>query len=118
MDHRIAGRLGLFGLRAAILAARERDSALAHAGLIAFAIVDLTGHDIRDFLVGFTLLVHCAARAGADVPALLRDTASLAGPAIGTLYIEWADRYPDVAAIGSMGWREVETDAGPGFRNW
>ncbi len=106
----------LFGLRAAVLGARGRSSDLVRAGLLAFAIVDLSERDIRDVLIGFTLVCHCARLAGADVPALLREVAALAGPAMRTLYGEWAERYPDVAGIGSMGWREVQTDEGVGFR--
>ena len=115
IDGKCGGKLGLFGLRAAVLAARERSVALARAALIAFAIVDLAEGDIRDTLIGFALVVHCATLAGADVPALLRETAAFAGRAMQTLYGEWADNYPEVSRIGSMGWRQVETEQGIGF---
>jgi hypothetical protein len=117
IDHGIGGKLGLFGLRAAVLGARRRSVDLVRAALIAFAIADLTEGDIRDVLIGFSLVVHCAALAGADVPALLRETGALGGPAMQILYEEWAQRYPAVQQIGSMSWREVETEEGIGFRN-
>lgn len=117
VDRKIGGKLGLFGLRAAILAARERSQALARASLIAFAIVDLVEGDIRDVLIGLSLLCHCARLAGADVAALLRETSALAGPAMRTLFEEWAARYPNVQGIGSMGWKEVHTEEGIGFEN-
>ena len=116
MDHSTGGQLGLFGLRAAVLGARERSPALIRTALIAFAIVDLAERDIRDVLIGFTLVCHCARLAGADVPALLREVAASAGPAMRTLFGEWAERYPDISGIGAMGWREVQTEEGVGFR--
>lgn len=116
IDHSIGGKLGLFGLCAGVLAARERSTLLVRASLIAFAIADLAERDIRDVLIGVSLLCHCGTLAGADMPALFREVASLSGPAIGSLYREWASRYPNVARIGSMGWREVVTDEGVGFR--
>lgn len=116
VDRGIAGRIRLFGLRAAILGAREGSVDLSRAGLIAFAIADLSATDIRDVLIGFTLVVHCARLAGTDVPALLREVAAMAGVALGTLFREWAGRYPDVSRIGAMGWREVQTENGVGFR--
>jgi len=71
--------------------------------------------DIRDTLIGLSLICHCAALAGADVPALFREAADTAGPAIATLYNEWGARYPEVQRIGSMGWKQVETEDGVGF---
>jgi hypothetical protein len=117
IDSTNGGKLCLFGLRAAVLAARERSVDLARAALLAYAVVDLADRDIRDTLIGFTLIVHCAGLAGADVPALLRETASISGRAMQTLYEGWAARYPDVGGIGSMGWRQVETEDGIGFQN-
>ena len=117
VERQHTGKIGLFALRAAILGARERRVELVRAALIAYAIRDLGHDDIRDVLIGFTLIVHCAGLASADVPALLREIAAIAGPALGTLYGEWAERYPDVAGIGSMGWRQVDTPDGVGFRH-
>ena len=117
IDRSIGGKLALFGLRAAVLAAREHSSPLARDALIAFAIADLAGRDIRDVMIGFSLLCYCGTLAGADVQTLLREVAALSGPAMSALYREWADRYPNVPAIGSMGWKEVETEEGVGFRN-
>jgi hypothetical protein len=117
IDRTIGGKLALFGVRAAILGARQRSVDLARAALIAFVIADLVEGDIRDVLIGFSLVVHCAALAGADVPALLRETGALGGPAMQMLYKDWADRYPDVQQIGSMGWRQVDTEEGIDFRN-
>jgi hypothetical protein len=116
MDHSSGGKLGLFGLRAAVPGARERSPELIRTALLAFAIVDLAERDIRDVLIGFTLVCHCARLAGADVPALLREVAAISGPAMRTLYGEWSERYPDISGIGAMGWREVQTEEGVGFR--
>jgi hypothetical protein len=117
VDRNSAGKIGLFGLRAAVLGARERSVSLARASLVAFAINDLAQRDVRDVLIGLSLLCHCAALAGADVPALFREVAAISGSAMKALYNEWANRYPGVQAIGSMGWREVETEDGIGFRH-
>ena len=106
----------MFGLRAAVLAAREHSPSLARIALIAFAIVDLADNDIRDVLIGVSLLCHCGRLAGADMPVLFREVASIAGPALRAVYENWADRYPNVQGISSMGWREIETSEGIGFR--
>ena len=116
-NRRVGGQLGLFGLRAAVLAAREHSPSLARTSLIAFAIADLIEGDIRDVLIGLSLLCYCGTLSGADMPTLFRDAATLAGPAMTTLFQEWAERYPDVQRIGSMGWKEIDTDEGIGFRN-
>ena len=83
---------------------------------MALAIADLIEGDIRDVLVGLSLLCHCANLSGADVPSVLRQAAAIAGPAMRLLYEEWADRYPDVQGIRIMGWKEVQTGYGIGFR--
>ena len=116
VDRKIGGKIGLFSLRAAILAARRHDTSLARAALIGFAIVDLVEGDVRDTLIGLSLICHCATRSGAAVPALFREVGDMAGPAMSALYKEWAARYPDVQSIGSMGWKEVDTEDGIGFR--
>ena len=115
IDRKIGGKIGLFALRAAILAVRQHEPALARSALTGFAIIDLVEGDIRDTLIGLSLICHCAALAGADVPALFREAADTAGPAIATLYNEWGARYPEVQRIGSMGWKQVETEDGVGF---
>jgi hypothetical protein len=117
VDRTISGNLGVFALRAAVLAARGKSPALARTSLIADAIADLAGRDIRDVLIGVSLLCHCGALSGADMPALFREVAALAGPALGAVYRDWANRYPRVQGISSMGWREIETDEGIGFRH-
>jgi len=113
-----SGKVGLFGLRAAVSGAREHNVGLVRAGLIAYAIRDLGHEDIRDVLMGFTLIVHCAGLAGADVPLLLREVAAISGPALRTLYEEWAARYPDVSGIGAMGWRQVDSPDGIAFSRY
>ncbi|HWD00224.1 MAG TPA: hypothetical protein VG456_25875 [Candidatus Sulfopaludibacter sp.] len=117
IDRASSGKLGLFGLRAAVLAARDHSPSLARTAVTAFVIVDVTGHDIRDVLIGLSLLCHCAALSGADVSALLRDVGAMGGPALGTLYREWADQYPEIQGIGAMGWRQLDTADGIGFRH-
>jgi hypothetical protein len=116
IDREFSGKLGVFALHAAVLAAREHSVPLARAALIAFAMVDLCDHDVRDVMIGLSLLCHCAGLAGADVPALLREVAALSGAALGTLLGEWADLYPGVPHISSMGLKQVETEDGVGFR--
>jgi hypothetical protein len=114
IDHNISGKLGVCGLQTAILGAREHSTDLSRCSLVAFAIRDLAD-DIRGVLMGLSLLCHCATLAGADVPALLREVAAISGAAIRILFEEWAERYPEVAPIGSMGWKQVDTPDGPGF---
>ena len=117
IDRALAGHLSVFGLQAAVLAARQQSPSLSRNSLIAFAIVDLTLGDLRDVLIGLSLLCHCGALSGAAMPALFREVASIAGPALTALYNNWAGRYPDVQSISSMAWQEVETDEGVGFRH-
>ena len=54
---------------------------------------------------------------GVDVAALFREAAANSGPARRVLYEEWAEGYPDVQKIGAMGWVQVDTDYGVGFRH-
>jgi hypothetical protein len=116
IDRSIGGKLGVFGLNTAVRGAREHSPSRARTSLIAFAIADLAEGDIRDVLIGISLLSHCGGLSGADMPALFREVAMLAGSALSAVYENWADRYPDVQGIASMGWKEVRTDDGVGFR--
>jgi hypothetical protein len=116
VDRELGGSLRVFGLRAAVLAARERSPSLSRISLIAFAIADLAHKDIRDALIGVSLLCHCGTLAGANMPAQFREIATLAGAAMSAVYNEWAELYPGVPAIQAMGWKQVETDEGVGFR--
>jgi len=116
VDHNSSGKLGVFGLQVSILSAREHSTVLSRSSLVAFAIRDLSD-DIRGILMGLSLLCHCAKLSGADVPALFREVAAISGAAIRILYQETADRFPDVAPIGSMGWKQLDTPDGIGFRH-
>jgi len=116
VDRALARKLSGHAIRAAKRAAREHDASLSFDALTAFAIVDLAGGDIRDVLIGLSLICHCAALAGAAVPEQLRQGAAIAGPAMQTLFTEWADGYPDVPRIGVMGWRKIQTSEGIDFR--
>ena len=117
IDRPLAGNLGVFGLKAAVLGAREHSPSLARSALIAFAINDLCQGDIRDVLIGLSLLCHCGTLSGAEMPALFREVAALSGPALSALYTSWAERYPDVQGISAMGWKQIETEEGVGFRH-
>ena len=113
IDRKIGGKMGLFALRASILGARQHDPALARAALIAYAIADLVEGDIRDTLIGLSLIAHCATLSGAGTPALFQEVAAMAGPALNILYREWAAG--SISPIGSMGWKQVEAEDGIGF---
>lgn len=117
IDRLLAGNLRVFGLRAAILAARERSPSLSRTSLTAFAIVDLAAGDVREVLIGLSLICYCGTLSGAKMPTLFREIASVGGLAVAAIYEDWASRYPDVQGISSMGWREVDTDEGVGFRH-
>lgn len=114
VDRTSAGLMGLFGLRAAILGARQHSRELIRLGLIAFAIADLEEGDVRDTLISVTVLFHCARLAvGAeDAGILFRETAALSGPAMKVLLGEYPDH---VSSLGAMGIYQVETAEGVGF---
>ncbi len=116
VDRKVAGRLHVFAFLSSVLAARQKAPDLARNAATAYAIADLESGDIRDVLIGFSLVCYCAGLAGCDVPVVFREIARISGPAMRALFEDWARRYPHVQSIGSMGWREVDTDEGVGFR--
>lgn len=111
---RAAGRLGGFGLRAAVIGLREGSLDMIKTGLTAFAVADI-GADVRETLMSITVLFHAAKRLGADAPGLFREIAAISGPAFAAVLIDFAGRSEGPPTLASMGWREVETPDGPGF---
>jgi hypothetical protein len=105
-----ASRLASFGLRAAVIGAREKSLGMCLLSLIAFAVADLAGKDVRDVLMGISLLHHCAKLAGEDAGALFNEAEQLSGPAMQAVFRDYGG-----GSIGAMGWHEVETPNGVGF---
>ena len=111
IDSKAGGRLASFGLRAAVLGAREKSLDRIRLSLIAFAIADLAGRDVRDALIGLSLLYRCASLAGGSASELFQEAARLSGSAMEAVFRDYGGQSP-----GSMGWREVDTPDGVGFR--
>ncbi len=105
--------------RCAVFAMRERKAEIAHDGLIAIAMINEERVDFRDILVCLGLLYHAANRAGADADSMFRQTALLAEPKVGELFVGFLKRPAASRNIRSLsGCDEVETKNGLGFIGW
>jgi hypothetical protein len=104
-----------FGLRAAVIAAREHSLEMMRLALIAFAITDLECSDAREILMSAPILFHSARLAGGDALVLFDEAAHLSGPGMAALFRDFARRHPDLQTLACMGWYQVETPDGIGF---
>jgi hypothetical protein len=105
-----------FSKRAAVLAVRRGEPDLIRDSLIAHAIEDLAAGDVRDNLVALGLVFHCAQAVHPEPRGVFHEVAQIAGPAIAQLLMDFMRR-PDLDRIlSAMGWQEVRTQQGAGYR--
>jgi hypothetical protein len=105
-----------FSKRAAVFAVRNNDVDGIRESLIAHAIEDLAAGDVRDNLVALGLIYHCARIVHEEPFQWFREAMEPAAPAIAALFQDFICR-PDLDGIlSAMGWQEVRTPQGIGFR--
>jgi hypothetical protein len=117
MTQRTARRMESVGLRAAVLGARETSVEQIRLGLTGFAVADLAGGDVRETLMSLAVMFDCARKAGGDPVEDFRAVAALCGPAMSAVLTDFASRPPDLQSLGCMGWHEVQTPQGIGYRH-
>ena len=115
IDRKRAGPLTVYGLREAVLGVRSGSEDLVRLGLTAFAIENLASGDARETLMSVSVLYHAAERVG-NAAAIFEETARISGPGFAGLLRDFAARHPNLRKMSVMGWHEVETPDGPGFR--
>lgn len=115
VDQVAAGRLEAFALRSAVAGAREHSAERIRTALAAFAMADLAGGDVRDSIIGVTLVFHCGQLAGGDAVGLFNEAAAMCGPAMEALLKSYTEPGTQAPGIGSMGWYQVDTPDGVGF---
>jgi hypothetical protein len=84
--------------------------------LIALAVEDLSAGDVRDDLIALGLIYYCAAKVGADLPALFEDVARKAGPAIAGVLREFLDGDDPDDMLDGMGFKRAQSRGKTGFR--
>lgn len=104
-----------FGGQCAVRAMRSGSAEHMLLAVAAHAIENLKGGDVRDTLLGLTVVHYAAKTAGLDANALLREIALTAGAGVRAVLEDFADRHPDLQALEMMGWHKVETPEGLGF---
>ncbi|HEV8146436.1 MAG TPA: hypothetical protein VGP79_08650 [Bryobacteraceae bacterium] len=117
MTQRTGRRMESFGLRAAVLGAREASVEQVRLGLTGFAVADLAGGDVRETLMSLAVMFDCARKAGGDPAEEFSAVASLCGPAMAAVFTDFASRPPDLQSLRCMGWHEVQTPQGIGYRH-
>jgi hypothetical protein len=117
MDHNAGSKLTSFGLRAAVVGARQRSSAQIQLALAAFAIADLTCGDVRDVLIPLAVVLHAAEKASGDAASEFHMGALLCGPAMAAVLIDYTSRLPAEHALGVMQWSAIDTPDGIGYRH-
>ncbi len=116
IDSESAWTLLTFSKRAAVLAVRKGEPDLIRDSLIAHAIEDLAAEDVRDNMVALGLVYHCARTVDPRPEGVFHEVAQIAAPPIAQLLTDFVRR-PDLDGIlSAMGWREVRTEQGVGFR--
>jgi hypothetical protein len=116
IDWKLSGQLGGFGLAAAVVGVREHSPDLVRLGLAAFAVTDI-GSDVRDILIPMALLFHCANRCGSGAQTLFQEAAAISGPAMSAVLLDFLERTAELQSLACMGWHEMETAEGPGYRH-
>ncbi len=106
----------LFSRRWAVLGARAKSREMLRASLLAVAVEDLSAGDARDDLVTLAIPLRCVEVAGLDPNVVFKDVAARSGPAIAAMLRDYLER-PRKDVLGSMGFRQVDTERGVGFRD-
>jgi|SRR5262245_155703 len=107
-----------FSRRAAVRGLQTRRVVRIREALIAHAIENLAGTDVRDNLMTLGLVYHCAVRVRRKPGVLFEEAAAMSGPAMASLlrdFVHWDD---DMAHIlGGMGFVQVKVRGKTGFRD-
>ncbi|MBX3059051.1 MAG: hypothetical protein KF770_21495 [Anaerolineae bacterium] len=105
---------GIYGHRAATIAARQNDADWLRSGLTGFAIANYTIPEKRKVEVGMAVYLHVAQKLGLNPVDLFEETAVLAAPAIAAELLAFGRR-PDVS-LGKFGWQELKTPEGVKYK--
>lgn len=105
---------GIYGHRAATLAAREASADWLRSGLIGFAMANYTIPEKRKVEVGMAVYVHVARKLGLDPAKVFADAAVYAAPAIAAEMRAFSQRH-DVT-LSKYGWQELKTPDGVKYK--
>jgi hypothetical protein len=105
---------GIYGHRAATIAARRKEPDWLHSGLTGFAIANYTIPEKRKVEVGMAVYLHVAQKLGLNPVDLFEETAVYAAPAIATEMLAFCRR-PDVT-LNKFGWQELKTRDGVKYK--
>lgn len=105
---------GIYGHRAATIAARREDLDWLRSGLTGFAIANYTIPEKRKVEVGMAVYLHVAQKLGLNPVDLFEETAVYAAPAIATEMLAFCRR-PDVN-LNKFGWQELKTRDGVKYK--
>ncbi len=105
---------GIYGHRAATIAARQNDADWLRSGLTGFAIANYTIPQKRKVEVGMAVYLHVAQKLGLNPVDLFEETAVYAAPTIATELLAFCRR-PDVT-LTKFGWQELKTREGVKYK--
>jgi len=105
---------GIYGHRAATVAARENDPDWLRSGLTGFAIANYTIPEKRKVEVGMAVYVHVAQKCGLNPVDLFEETAVYAAPTIAAEMLAFCRR-SDIT-LNKFGWQELKTPAGVKYK--
>lgn len=105
---------GIYGHRAATLAARGASAAWLFSGLVGFAMANYTIPEKRKVEVGMAVYVHVARKLGLDPAKVFADAAVYAAPAIAAAMLAFSQRH-DVT-LSKYGWQELKTPDGVKYK--
>lgn len=108
-----------FARRSSVFALCERSSDILSAGITAVCIIEAERTDFRDILVALGLLYHSAKRIGIDPDRAFREAEQLAEPRVRDLMAGFVRRTTAGKDLSkSWGYKEVNSEHGPGFVMW
>lgn len=110
----IRSLFGIYGHRAATLAARQSAPAWLRSGLTGFAVANFTIPEKRKVAVGMAVYFHVAQKLGVNPIDLFEDVAEMAAPEIGAELLAFGRR-GDVS-LTRYGWRELNTPEGVKYK--
>lgn len=101
---------GIFGHRAATLAAREKSPGWLHAGLTGYVMANYTIPEGRQVKVGLAVYYHVAWQLGLNPVELFRETAVYAAPQMEQEMLGYGR--DGKISLHQYGWRELKTPDG------
>lgn len=105
---------GIYGHRAATIAARQNDLDWLRSGLTGFAIANYTIPQKRKVEVGMAVYLHVAQKLGVNPVDLFEETAVYAAPTMAAELLAFGRR-PDVT-LHKYGWQELKTPDGVKYK--